>query len=200
MNNIPEQYTGSGKDVDESIRFDEVKEAKQRFVDGRNKMMNVNEWEKIANGLSATFQLTDEKGFVVKRMPQKGDHFRIDIPASGAEMRYDWVRVEEIQETQSSDGRSESAFIRVRPCSDPQDELNNDVKHFFTDAATSTFMISRIDNAITGGVYSRNEKPNVSETEDIGEKLRNTFVAMGAVAGLSDVQWKNLVKGILNIN
>jgi hypothetical protein len=200
MNNIPEQYTGSGKDVDESIRFDDVVEAKQRFVDGRNKMMNVNEWGKIASGLSASFQLTDEKGQMVMRKPQQGDHFKIDIPASGAEKRYDWVKVEEVQETQSLDGQSESAVMLVRPCRDPQDQLHDDVKHFFTDEATSTFLISRIDTKLTAGVYSRNEKPNVSETEDIGEKVRNTFVAVGAVAGLSDIQWKNLVKGILNIN
>jgi hypothetical protein len=198
MSNIPEQYTGSAKDVDESIHFNDLKEARQQFIDSRNRMMNVNEWGKIASGLSATFQLTDNKGSIVSRIPQIGDHFKIDIPASGSETRYDWVRVEDLQEIQSSDGHVESLVMRVRPCSDPQDKLDNDVKHFFTDAATSTFLISRIGNTITAGVYSRNEKPNVSETEDVGEKLRNTFVALGAVAGFSNIQWKNLVKGILN--
>lgn len=200
MSNIPEQHTGSAKDVDESIRLDDLKAAKQHFLECRSRMMNVNEWAKIANGISATFQLTDEKGFIVSRIPQTGDHFKIDIPASGAETRYDWVRLEDVQEIQSSDGHVESLVMRVRPCSDPEDRLHSDVKHFFTDAATSTFLISRIGNTITAGVYSRNEKPNVSETGDIGEKLRNTFIALGAVAGFSNIQWKNLVKGILNIH
>ncbi len=198
MKNIPDQYTGAAKDVDEKIHIADQNEAKEQFLSGRNRLMNVNDWEKIAKGVSATFHLTDQEGVNVQRTPRIGDHLKIDVPVSGAESRYDWVKIEDMQETQSLDGTSESALMRVRPSADPQDKEHNDVKHFFTDAATSTFMISRVGGTISAGVYSRNEEPNVSETESVGEKLRNTVVAIGAMAGLSNIQWKSLVKGILN--
>ena len=200
MNKIPEQYTGVAKDVEEQIQLDDLFAANDIFLACRNRMLNINEWEHIASGISASFHLTDRDGNAIQRLPAIGDHISINVPASGSHDRYDWVVIEEIQEEQSPDRTSESVSMQVRPCADPKDPGHDEVKHFFSDAATSTFLLSRVGKSITAGVYSRNEKPNVSSTENISETLRNTFVALGAMIGFSNIQWKSLVEGILDLH
>ena len=69
--------------------------------------------------------------------------------------------------------------------------------HFLSDDATSTFIISRKNNTITASVHGRNEKPN-TEAAGLLDKIRNAIVGTTAVAGISKIQWKLLVKGLLD--
>ena len=68
--------------------------------------------------------------------------------------------------------------------------------HFYTDEATSNFIVKREGTKVTAGVYGRNEKPNV-KTETIIDKVRNAVVGTGAVTAFSKIQWKALVNGLL---
>ena len=198
MENIPEQYTGIEKNVEEKKDFADEVIASRNFETCKKKLMAVNHWKAIADNMSASFRLTDNEGNDVDRLPQPGDHFRINIPASGSESRLDWVVVEEVNESGSTEGPTESASIRVRPCNDPS-QKKDDTKHFFSSSATSTFRIHRELKTITAGVYSRNEKPNIAETDSVGEKIRNTAVAIGAMLGFADLQWHSLLRGILDL-
>jgi hypothetical protein len=46
-------------------------------------------------------------------------------------------------------------------------------------------------------VHGRNEKPNTN-SDAVADKIRNTLVGLGAIAGFSKIQWKNLVKGLIH--
>jgi hypothetical protein len=129
------------------------------------------------------------------RTAQKGDHFKIDIPGPGSVTGegYDWVQIEEIVEER--DEQSDSIAIRVRPASNPRNE-KSDVAHFFTNAATSNFIVKREGTKVSAAVRGRNEKPN-TEAEAVIDKARNTAVATGAITGFSNYQWKSLVTGLL---
>jgi hypothetical protein len=67
---------------------------------------------------------------------------------------------------------------------------------FFNDRSTSSFVLERDGNKVTAAVYGRNEIPN-TETSNVIDKVRNVVVGTSAIAGLADIQWKNLVKGLL---
>ena len=86
-------------------------------------------------------------------------------------------------------------LMRVRPATNPNND-RQDVAHFFSDEATSNFMVKREGTTITAAVYGRNEKPNTGAEKAV-DKARNTAVATGAVSGFSKLQWKSLVNGFL---
>ena len=73
------------------------------------------------------------------------------------------------------------------------------VWHFFTEEASSCFLVKREKNTVTAGVYGRNEKPNTA-AETFIDKARNTAVAAGAMTGFSKLQWKSLVNGLMEDN
>ncbi|MDQ6609851.1 MAG: hypothetical protein M3Y85_08525 [Bacteroidota bacterium] len=193
---IPEQRDGSEITVEEYVLLDSVAAAKAFFLDVKDRLLHVNKWQEISGTLSADFQLTDEKGETIDSSPQKGNYVKINIPEP--KMRkgedFDWVRVEEVIE--DNDGDGESIAIKMRPAVSPVDN-NNDVAHFFTDEATSNFIVKRQGTKVTAGVYGRNEKPNV-KAETLIDRVRNAVVGSGAASGISKLQWKALVNGLLD--
>ena len=193
---IPEQQEGVEENVEESIELASDEEAKSFFNIVKNRLLNVNKWKEFAGTLSASFQLTDSGGQEINRRPAKGDYFKINIPAPGIVSGdgYDWVRVEEIKE--SSHDQDEYTAVRVRPAPSPVN-AKEDVAHFYSDEATSNFIVSREGRKIIAGVYGRNEKPNV-KTDTVVDKVRNAIVGTGAASGFSKLQWKALVSGLLS--
>jgi hypothetical protein len=194
---IPAQTTGTEKNIERSVSIASAKQATQLYNDCKQRLLNVNDWDKIAEGLSAGFRLTDHAGQEVQRLAATGDRFRIDLPAPGnkAGDGYDWVLIELIEECGNPEEQVQSVAMRVRPCDNPLQPDNN-IAHFLDEAATSSFIIERNGNNIVAGIYGRNEKPNIS-AEGLGDKLRNTVVAAGAIAGMANLQWEALAKGIL---
>ncbi|MEO5674592.1 MAG: hypothetical protein ABIQ74_08090 [Chitinophagales bacterium] len=129
-------------------------------------------------------------------MPQVGNYIRIELPAPESKEGhgYEWVKIELIdsETTEEYDRYS----IKVRPASNPQNSYKA-TAHFYTDDATSSFIIERTGNKVTASEYGRNELPN-TETRSPKSKLRNLVVAIGAQMGLAHIQWKKLLKGILS--
>lgn len=192
---VPDYETGARSDNTHSVEKENEQAAKQLFQLAKERLLNVNGWHKLSGKASAVFQLTDEKGKTVDRSARLGDHFKIDIPGPGtlAGKGNDWVQVEAIEENATGD--QEIIAIRVRPASDPKN-TKEEVAHFFTDEASSTFSVIRKGNSITAAVHGRNEKPNLS-AGNILDKARNAVVGAGAIAGLNKPQWKSLVRGLL---
>ena len=188
---IPQNSSGVQTNTESETELGSIDEAKELFAKVRQRLLHVNEWHKIAGKLSADFQLTDANGEDVHRAAQKGDHFRIDIPGPGPATGdgYDWVQVENIEDNE------DKLVILVRPATNPKNE-RTDVAHFFSEEATSSFMVRREGNKIIAGVYGRNEKPNTAAATAV-DKARNTAIATGAITGFSKLQWKSLVNGLI---
>lgn len=188
---VPLQQKGRQSDTFEKIEAADSETAARVFQEARRRLLDVSNWGSISNGLSASFTLTDDEGHEKQEPPVKGDHFRIDIPGPGpaAGNGYDWVRVELIEE---HPGRS--IMIRVRPSVDPGKKEGT--AHFFNQEATSSFIVRREGNTVYAQVHGRNELPN-TEGENIADRIRNILTGLSAGAGLSKIQWRKLVKGIL---
>lgn len=192
---IPQQTSGMGKNNRAQIELSEPSQARQQYEMARARLLDVNHWGDMSGFLSASFQLVDQDGRLVKnRLPMSGDYFKIKVPAPAPLNEYDWVQVERVEEINEPD--RQVTAIRVRPASDPS-QRTTEIEHFFSPEATSSFIVEREGNRVSAEVHGRNEKPNTEDVNDLRSELRNTIVATGAMLGLSDIQWNKLVTGIL---
>lgn len=191
----PAQQTGFEKNVVHTTRFADEAAARAFYPVARQRLLDVNRWRDYCDGPSGTFVLHDATGQRTDRPAQVGDFFQIDIPGPGpaAGDGYDWVQVEALDETTDAD--IQRTALRVRPAPSPRNE-SPDVAHFLADSATSTFFVEQRGTTVTAGVLGRNERPN-TDTQSLVDKARNTAVTAGAWVGFADVQWQNLVTGLV---
>jgi hypothetical protein len=194
---VPHQQKGARKDIEHTVNAIDENDARKLFMIARNRLMNVNEWHRYTGRISATFKLTDASGKELNRTVEKNDFIKIDLPGPGSVegKGFDWVKIEAIDDKSKPDGTDEHLALRVRPCSNPEEEGKN-VAHFFSDDSTSSFIIERHGREVTAAVYGRNEIPN-TETTNKADKVRNALVGATAIAGLSNFQWKNLIQGLI---
>lgn len=193
---VPEKEEGAQKDIVATEETETVEAAIDLFESSKKRLLDVNNWDKIAGKGSAIFTLTDEKGKEAEGSPKVGNYFKIKVPAPKTKVseEYDWVQVEAINENKDSD--KEYLLITVRPSKNPLSK-DNDVAHFFSDKSTSSFLILREKKVVTAAVLGRNEIPNTTSSHSWLDKIRNAIVGTGAIAGLSYPQWKGLAKGLL---
>jgi len=194
---IPEQETGKETNTEFTLSALTREEAQKIYKAASNRLLDINNWEKLCGIATADFQLTDKLGTEIKRNAAEGDHFKIDIPGPGSiEGRgFDWVRIEKIEEKIDCDKDFESLSMRVRPAPNPKTS-GNEVAHFFNEHATSSFIVERHGSSVKAGVYGRNEKPNTI-IKNLVDKARNALIAASALAGISSIQWQHLSKGLL---
>jgi hypothetical protein len=199
-NIIPRQQQGVKKDIDHTVIAADENDARKLFMIARNRLVDVNKWHHFAKPVTSVFSLTDHDGNEVDRTLETGDHFKIDLPGPGsAEGKgYDWVQVEAIEDKSNADGPAEYIAFRVRPTPDPKGEHGENVAHFLNDHSTSTFALMRDGKEVTAAVFSRNEIPNTGKAGGVIDKVRNAVVGTTAILGFSNIQWKNLLKGLLD--
>lgn len=196
-NIVPENIVGSQTDTTSSVSLNSIDDATQKYQSAKQRLLNVSNWHTYAGEGTANFQLTDNNGNAVNRLAEKGDHFRIDLPAPALETGDgdDWAQIESIVEQNDQLYDTEETAIKVRPAINPNNS-KQDTAHFFKNDATSTFIVRREGTKVFAEVHGRNEKPN-TETEGILDQARNAIVALGAILGFSKIQWKALTKGLL---
>jgi len=192
---VPVQELGSSMDARSETVLKDIGEAVVFYQLARLRLLDVNNWERVCGTSATTFQLTLADGSPSFRL-EVGNLIRIDIPGPGpsAGEGYDWVRIESIAHNEESELDEWTGFT-VRPCASPlHPELG--VAHFFSDVATSTFMVGRSGQTVWAEMHGRNEVPN-AETEKIFDGIRNAMVGWTAKIGLSYPQWKLLVEGLV---
>jgi len=192
---IPEQTSGVAIDASSYTDFSSVEEAKTFFQEARKRLLDINNWHRIAGNLSATFQLTDKNGNEADTEAKEGYFLKIDIPGPGSATGkgYDWVIIESIENT--STPAIESVGIRVRPAGNPMN-TDKDVAHFYSQESTSSFTVTREGNRVTAAIYDRNTQSN-AEASNLIDKVRDAIVGAAGIAAFSKVQWKLLADGLI---
>lgn len=195
--NIPKQEKGNQVDTLHKVTLGSQEEAVQLFETAKNRLLHVSRWGEVAKGASSGFQLTNSHGLEIDRPVQQHDCFKIHIPAPGPESGNgeDWVQVENIQDETDAVADVQVVSVRVRPSSNPQNPTA-DTAHFFGEDATSTFVVKRKGNTVSAEVHGRNEVPNL-DADGVLDTVRHAVVALGAILGFSNHQWKNLTQGLL---
>jgi len=192
---IPEQKEGASSVTKYEMRLKDANEAATLYNSARVRLLDVNAWHTFAGKGSAKFTVVNNQGHETNQQPVEGNYLRINIPFvphSSSGDQYEWVIVEKIGEGVDP---YPYTFIQVRP-GVPPFYNKNEVAHFFSKDATSTFSIEQNGNKVIAQVNGRNEKPN-KRVHSFLHKLRNMIVAFFAMIGLNKPQWKKLVKGLL---
>jgi hypothetical protein len=196
-NIVPDQQEGNSSGAIVKVECDSITDAIQLFHTAKVRLLSINKWSTYSGVLSGAFQLTDSTGVELNRTPRIHDLIRIDLPGPGprAGDGYDWVAIEAMENKSDRESDEEVFAFRVRPTQSPlSDEKQSD--HFYTSAATSSFIIQRKGKAVCASEEGRNEKPN-TDTTNVLDNVRNVVVAFSASKGMSYPQWKSLMNGIL---
>lgn len=192
---VPGQHRGDSVTAEGNRIFDDATAAKAFFFQAEARLLDVNEWHHLAGEALARFMLTDHAGNPVDGTAKQGLLIRIDIPGPGSESGggYDWVVIEEIQRTDSTE--VQSTALRVRPVAAPGSE-SEEPTHFYDEESTSTFTLTREQITVTAAIYDRNINPN-TEADSLIDKVRNAITGLVGEKVFSKIQWQSLVDGLL---
>jgi hypothetical protein len=193
---IPPQVTGKKSGASKSVEAETLDEAIQLFNRAKERLKQIYRWNEWSGKIGATFSLTDERGNILTRFPEIGNLIRIDIPGPGPleGQGYDWVRIEKIVDEKHTPNNDLYA-LRVRPVKAPGSD-DDSPAHFYTEAATSSFIVKRAKKKVTVLEEGRNEISN-TETENKIDKARHAVIGTGAQMGMAHLQWQTFVESIL---
>lgn len=197
LKGVPAQKSGGFHDTESRKVFDQAL-IPEKFEILKKRFFSVNQWESYSGKAFAAFKLHNFNGDPVDREPLIGDFIRIDIPGPGeAEAKgYDWVKITDI--CFYEDSFSESLSITCEPSVNPQNKKSRHIAHFYSSAASSTFMISRSTDHLQAAVYGRNERPN--RNAKFLDVIRNLVIAIGGMMGIAKIQWKQLTDSFLDFD
>jgi hypothetical protein len=177
------------------IHADSVPEATKLFERARQNLLQVNRWHELAGPLSNGFQLTDEKGNIVKdRAPVPGDYIRIERANQATDTSYDWVIVEEIEE-RAMTAYHISATIKVRPVAMPNQSYTSQLV-VAKAPVFSLFSVERIGSMVYASVYGL---PKQQQNSGFLSNLRQSIIQLGTTLGLVKPEWQHLAKGVLSV-
>jgi hypothetical protein len=196
--NIPPQTEGNETDFIHFADRASVQEAHNLFLLAKDRLKDISQWHTFSGPHSAKFTITDSAGNPAYKIAEKGDLFSIDLPAPGphAGDGKEWVRIESIEEMEDAEAESEYITMTVRPVASPM-HPDQSTAHFYGHRSTNTFIVERYLNHISAAAHGRNETPNNKDT-GLYDTVRNTIVALASRKGLSGLQWKSLVVGLLD--
>ncbi len=193
---VPIQYNGSFHDTESQKNIIVPEILNNKFSILKNRFYSINYWNDYSGNGFADFNLFNSLGLYIDRHPRVGDFIRIDIPGPGnvGSKGYDWVRIDEI--TLTTNDEKEIHLITCRPSASPKGNPKH-IEHFYSDSATSTFIIEKGIDYIKVGIYGRNEIPN-TKNKGIWTFVRNFLVTFGGFLRLTKIQWKTLADGMLD--
>lgn len=196
-NLIPEKMAGKNLDLSYYLEADSIEEARSVFINAGRRVLNPDKWKKYAGKAGASFQLFNANGEKANSLAREGDYIQVNVPGLGnaSGNGYDWVKVVKIERKQIEETDEEGVGMKVKPCSNPFDS-EAATAHFFEDGASSTFTVQRQGKKIFSSYYGRNEILN-NATGHLKDNIRNTVMGLGAMAGISEIQWSALMKGLL---
>lgn len=194
-NLIPSHLEGKQNDLQSAAEYPTEAAACHAFSIVKYRLQHPACWRQLAGALSGEFQPVSSEGNTITRPVQTGDLLRIDLPGPGTRTGngFDWVRVEAVEDKYDEAVDEQLYGMRVRPARHPGEDTT---AHFFMSTASSSFIALRKGVTVTVSYHGRNEQVN-DDTPDKIDNLRNTLMAGAALAGVSELQWKALLDGLL---
>ena len=189
---IPKQEVGSQSDICFTLNATKLEDAKQIDFKGKENLVNVNRWHKIAGSFNAKFQLINANGTALFGTAKVIDYIKIQLPTAGKNC--DWVEIESIKKI-NEQNYYQQIIMKTRPVDNPENKKSV-TEHFFTEDDTSTFSIERKKEKVTAAVHGRNELPNI-KSNGLLQKIRNGIIGILVMFGINTPQWKALNKRLL---
>lgn len=166
------------------FHYPTTESAERGFNSSKKKLFDINAWSQL-KGFNSTFQIYDIQGQPAT-IPQIGYFIRITLP--GLEEEENWVKIYEIHNDEKQ------ALFTVHPSRHPDEKQRPgaEVKHFFSEKASSTFKVSRRGNTVSAMEIGRNETINNQGSKAGDRKVLNTLVAKGGWFAFQKLQWEKL--------
>ncbi|MBW8523710.1 hypothetical protein K0U91_00540 [Chryseobacterium chendengshani] len=188
---LPPNKDGSKNNAVAFLICDTEAKAFEKFSELSQKLLKINQWKLYARKNPTEFYL-HQKENEKSAIAQLKDFVKIKMPApkNQSGKGFDWVMVNDMQ---SIDQPELKVFLlQMKPHSCPISSKKN-VAHFYTEAASNTFVLAQKDKIIQMSIHGRNEIPNTKKLGLINS-LRNFFVASGGIFGGSKVQWQDFTE------
>ncbi|MCX8532404.1 hypothetical protein [Chryseobacterium luquanense] len=189
---IPSQVKGGFHDTESIHKIHNNQEIDSKFDILKEKFFDINKWGDYCKQGSIEFTLCDSSGNVVHRIPQIGDYIKILLAKiSNPKIEdYQWVQIDMIDKS-----NPDRLMIQCRPSKLPGNNFAGKTIHFYAAGSSSTFVISKGKDYIKMAIYGRNESPN--KNTDFLSSIKNSFIALGGMAGSSKIQWQCLADGLI---
>jgi len=184
---IPDQQQGLEKNLEYTVVCDTTEDAEDFFVDAKERLMDINNWNRYGRIEGVVFRLRDSHGKEAHRHARKGDSIRVDIPVNGPGESggFDWVAIEAIEYDDYPDLGLETFGMRLHPSLNPMNAQAGNGAYAPGDNATGTFVILRRGNKLISTYHGRND-----------HRQAETNMGGRAWPGLTDMQWASLISGI----
>ena len=189
---IPKQEVTAQSDICFTLNATKLEDAKQIYFKGKENLVNVNRWHKIAGSFSAKFQLINANGVALFGTAKVIDYIKIQLPTAGKNC--DCVQIESIIKI-NEQNYYQQIIMKTRPVDNPENKESS-TKKLFTEDDTSTFSIERKKEKFTAAIHGRKELPNI-KTNGLLHKIRNGIIGILVMLGINTTQWKALTKGLL---
>ncbi len=165
--NMPGHY------MEQYISTKTVEDAEDTFVDAKERLLDVNHWNRYCGVPGVFFSLTDGHSRLVSRKAHKGDHIKINAPAI-AEC---CLVIDSIEYDDYPDLGMESFTLRLHRCAHHEDEEEGDYG-----GAVASLIIERRHKHVFSVYNYRNDAG-----EPVKEFTDDCF-------GLTDSEWSGMLK------
>ncbi len=175
---VPQHDEGTRGAITYAIEEETIEDAEDLFVDAKDRMLDINHWNKFSNVDSGSFRLTDHNGHEVFRHARRGDHVFTGSPAEVESGSVDWLYVSALEYDDYPDENKETFAIKLQPSPKPDGES---VFESTPDDPTTSITLARSGNKVT-----------------VTLELAQNNTAHDLVATVwSDAQWSALMEGLL---
>lgn len=192
---LPEQERGRMLEAHRRHVFADADSARMAYLNIRERLLNINEWNRYSDGLLADFALVNDDGEIAEGQAASGLYIRIDMPGPGPSEGdgFDWALIDEYEE----DGNDDFEYVafRVKPASNPESQEEG-TAHFFAPESSGTMVLYRDNVVVCCTIYDRNLRANTEESVSFTDKIRNAVVGNVAAMGFSGIQWQQLVDSL----
>lgn len=192
---IPVNDRGKQLNLQASTTLRTKEAAAARFKLAAARLLRPQRWQQLCGAASASFEVMGKKLKPLMRRVEEDDYIRINIPGPGPGLGdgYDWVRVSLIESSGVSDHRQLGLKLAAIP--NPHSAEPSSA-HFFKSGSSSTLIVHLDNMKVMATYHGRNEVVN-NETGNVPDNIRNTIIAAGAMAGLSELQWSRLIHALI---
>ena len=192
---IPTQSKGGFHDTVNMYCAENQREADIFYNRLRSRLEAVNAWETYSDKVKTGFALFQPGTRNTTTALEEGNLIRIDIPGIGNPRGkgYDWTKIVDIQKREDGDYPFFSFTVKPCPFYGGSEEP---VAHFYTEDASSTFIVRRFGTCIYAEVHGRNAVENCTDG-DLLDNLRNKSVAIGSKLGIGNLNWLAFTESLL---
>jgi hypothetical protein len=206
MNYIEKIETSRGPADRELMILQEIRSFIRRedaillFKNAREKLININQWNELVGSQTTCFQLVTPAGQLMEASAGSNSYVRVDIAGKGSETGYgyDWLQIEDWVDMEDENENLSLLSFSLRPSVNPE-QKNEKTAHYFSADSSITMLLRREANNVKMSVFETNLVINPVAEKSVAGTIRQTLIGSAGVCGLTNNEWEEIVRNLLEI-